>query len=146
MLTLRAATTDELPLFHAMEQDADTSPYILKTSLEQHGRAHACGDIVYLAILDRGELAGYFILALDDDGHSVELRRIVIADKGRGVGQRAMRALEPFCRDRLQRERIWLDVYDFNHRGRHVYESLGYQRFDQKDFEGKRLLFYDKIL
>ena len=144
MIELKIASSKQLPLFHAMEQDADTSPYILPTTLEQHQQAFDHDDIIYLSIYENGEVAGYFILALDADGSSVELRRIVVARKGRGTGSSAIGALETFCRDRLKRKRIWLDVFDFNARGRQVYTRLGYRPFDQQDFEGKQLLFYEK--
>lgn len=146
MIELRAASEQQLPQFFDMEQDADTAPYILPTTLAQHRQALARADIVYLSILEDSELGGFFILALDADGRSVELRRIVIARKGRGTGHRAITALELYCRDCLQRSRIWLDVYDFNRRGMHVYSSLGYTEFDQQMFQGKRLLLYQKEL
>lgn len=129
-----------------MEQDVDTAPYILPTTLQQHRQALARDDTIYLSINDNGVLSGYFILVLDADGSSIELRRIVIANRGRGTGQRAMRALETWCLETLQRRRIWLDVFDFNTRGRHVYSKLGYDRFDQRDYQGKQLLFYEKNL
>ena len=146
MIELDHASTEQLPLFHAMEQDVDTAPYILPTTLEQHQQALACEDIIYLSINDDGILRGYFILALDADGSSVELRRIVIARRGIGTGQRSMRALETWCLEELRRRRVWLDVFDFNARGRHVYSKLGYEQFDQRDYQGKQLLFFEKYL
>lgn len=143
MIELNHASEEQLPLFHQMEQDADTAPYILPTTLEQHRRAFARDDVIYLSINDNGVVNGYFILALDADGSSIELRRIVIANRGRGTGQAAMRALETWCREKLQRRRIWLDAFDFNARGRHVYSKLGYNQFDQRDYQGKQLLFYE---
>jgi len=146
MIELNYASAEHLPLFHAMEQDADTSPYILPTTLEQHRQTFDRDDIIYLSIDDNGKLAGYFILALDADGSSIELRRIVIASKGQGTGQAALRAVETWCLEKPGRRRVWLDVFDFNARGRHVYSSLGYRLFDQRDCEGKKLLFYEKYL
>ena len=129
-----------------MERDDDTAQYILPTSLEQHQTNFAQTDIIYLSITQQGELAGYFILAPEADSDSVEFRRIVIARKGRGIGQQAIPEMEKFCTRTLNCSRIWLDVYDFNPRGIHLYEKLGYRRFDQGDFEGKRLFFYEKHL
>lgn len=145
-IDLSYASEDQLSLFHALEQDEETAPYILPTTLEQHRQAFAREEIIYLSIQNGATLAGYFILALDSDGSSVELRRIVVGDKGRGTGQAAMRALETWCLENLRRRRIWLDVFDFNSRGRHVYSSLGYRFFEQRDFEGKALLFFEKDL
>lgn len=146
MIELRPARNSELPLFHALEQDPDTAPYILETTLRQHREAFARDDITYLSIGEHGRFAGYLILARDADGISIELRRIVVAERGKGTGKRAMRAVEPYCREVMRRQRIWLDVFDFNRRGRRVYQDLGYRQFDESEFEGKRLLYFEKNL
>ncbi|CAD7850543.1 MAG: hypothetical protein [Olavius algarvensis Gamma 3 endosymbiont] len=145
-IELQVALPEQLALFCELERDPDTAPYVLPTTLEQHRRAFAREEIIYLSIYDRGELGGFFILALDSDERSVEFRRIVVADKGRGTGRRAINTMETYCRDRLQRSRIWLDVFDFNERGRQVYSRLGYQLFDQRTYQGKQLLYYQKEL
>ena len=146
MIELNYAGTEQLPLFHALEQDPETSAYILPTTLEQHRQALDREDVIYLSINHDGALGGYLILALDADGRSVELRRIVTANRSRGIGQAAMRALETWCLDKLRRRRIWLDVFDFNSRGRHVYSKLGYEQFGQRDYRGKTLLLFEKYL
>jgi len=146
IIELQAALPEQLALFCELERDRDTAPYILPTTLAQHRRAFACEEIIYLSIYVRGELGGFFILALDPDKRSVEFRRIVVAAKGRGTGRRAINTMEIYCRNRLQRSRIWLDVFDFNERGRHVYSRLGYQLFDQRAYQGKQLLYYQKEL
>lgn len=48
------------------------------------------------------------------------------ADTNRGYGSDAVRALLAFGFGQLRLERIWLDVYDFNERARHVYERVGF--------------------
>lgn len=146
MVELEPANPAQMPLFSSLEQDPDTAPYILPTTLEQHRQDFAREDIVYLSIYEDGDLGGYMILALDPDGVSVEFRRIVVAHKNRGTGQQAIPAMEAYCRDRLRRSRVWLDVYDFNQRGRHLYARLGYRLFDQQAFQGKLLLLYEKFL
>ena len=146
MIEVSRASFEQLNAFVEMERDNDTAQYILPTSLEQHQANFAQDDIIYLSIMQQGELVGYFILAPESDSNSVEFRRIVVAHKGRGIGQQAIPAMENFCGQRLNCSRIWLDVYDFNPRGIHLYEKLGYRRIGQSDFEGKRLLLYEKQL
>jgi RimJ/RimL family protein N-acetyltransferase len=48
------------------------------------------------------------------------------ADTNQGYGSDALRALIAFGFGELRLERIWLDVYDFNVRARHVYERVGF--------------------
>ncbi len=129
-----------------MEEDAETLPNILPYSLQKHCKEYERADIVYLSIYTAVELAGFFILRLEPDPDSVEFRRIVIANKGMGIGQSAIPAMEDYCRDQLKRTRIWLDVFEFNRRGQHIYEKLGYRFFDSGELDGKKLLFYEKNL
>ncbi|MFV7759751.1 hypothetical protein ACNPKZ_04255 [Shewanella algae] len=46
----------------------------------------------------------------------------------------------------LNASRIWLDVFDINQVGRHIYQKLGYCEFDATEVNGKRLLFMQKWL
>ncbi len=146
MIELRPSTREELPEFAEMETAPDTADYILAYDAARHLAEFERDDIVYLSIYDDQKPVGFFILALEADLGSVELRRIVVAERGRGIGQAAIGSMEKFCRDRLGRSRIWLDAFEFNHRGRHVYEKLGYRFFDRGELNGKTLLFFEKSL
>ena len=146
MIELRESIPGDIPTFIEMEKDADTCGCILPYSLKRHQSEFAKPAFVYLSILNAGELAGFFILVLEADGRSVEFRRIVIAHKGRGLGQVAILAMEDYCRERLERNRIWLDVFEFNRRGQHIYRKLGYRRFDKSEAGDKVLFYYDKAL
>ena len=146
MLELRLSQARELPEFVAMEAAPDTADYILPYDLERHRAEFARDEICYLSIYADERLVGFFILALEDDSPSVEFRRIVIAERGRGIAQAAIGLMEDYCRNELGRKRIWLDVFDFNRRGRHVYQKLGYRYFEQQIYAGKTLLFFDKSI
>lgn len=145
-MRLREARRVELADFVAMERQADTAGFILPAELAEHEAAFDRGEVIYLAIDDDAVLAGFILLAPESGGDSVEFRRIVVRDKGRGAGQWAIRLLEDWCRERWQSRRIWLDVFEFNKRGRHVYEKLGYRQFDSRDLDGTTLCFYEKRL
>jgi len=144
MVEIRESEPTELARFCEMERAADTREYITVSSLQAHRQQFARPDIVYLSIYTDAGLAGYIILALEGDGETVEFRRIVVADKGRGIGRAAISAMEGYCRGRLRRRRIWLDVFESNHRGRHVYEKLGYRLFDTGELRGQKLLLLQK--
>ena len=145
-ISLRRTEASELAGFVVLEQDIDAAAHILPTTLQQHQAQFARDDIVYLTIERGGTTCGFFILVLEQDGNSVEFRRIVVTPRGDGIGQRAIPAMEDWCRDRLGRGRIWLDVFDSNPRGRHVYEKLGYRRFDEAPYDNRILYFYHKAL
>jgi RimJ/RimL family protein N-acetyltransferase len=146
MVEVTRARLADLPLFVQMEQATDTSAFIIPYSYAEHCRKLADPNFVYLSILADGVPVGFFILVLDADGSSVEFRRIVVATKDRGIGQSAIQQMEQFCRTTLGRSRIWLDVFEFNQRGRHIYEKLGYKQCGVGAHDGKRLLLYEKLL
>ncbi len=146
MIRVRRALEVDIPDFVAMEADEDTVEFITPYSLETHASVFRRDDIVYLSIVDETQLLGFLILCLDADGVSVEFRRIVVSEKGRGTGQGAIAEMECFCRATLGRSRIWLDVFEFNERGRHIYEKLGYTRFGAKKHDGETLILYEKVL
>ncbi len=146
MIRIRESRAHELRAFILMEAESDTAEFILPYSLARHREEFEREEIVYLSIFRRHELAGFFILALEADGNSVEFRRIVVDDKGRGTGQQSILAMETYCRHQLKRKRIWLDVFEDNHRGRHVYQKLGYREFDRGELEDRILIFMQKTI
>lgn len=146
MIAIRESQIEELSTFVIMESSEDTLEFIIPYTLEEHQAKFNAPDIVYLSIANNERLAGFIILALDPDGISVEFRRIVVSAKGNGIGQAAIKAMEAYCRTTLQRNRIWLDVFEFNKRGQHIYEKLGYTQFKRRDHKGQPLLFYEKRL
>lgn len=153
VIVLRPMAEEELEGAHALSETEEARDFLLPVSLERFQADYSRTGIVYLSIVEREPApvetktpAGYFILVLEPDGASVECRRVVVGPKNRGIGKRAMTLLDRYCRDHLDRRRIWLDVYDFNERGRCVYESCGYRYTGQAERDGKTLWFYEKHL
>lgn len=129
-----------------MEQARDTKRFIVPYSEAEHIRSIRDPRFEYLRILDSSGVVGFMILVLDPDPGSVEFRRIVVSPRGRGVGQSAIRLMEEYCRSSLHRQRVWLDVFEHNSRGRHIYEKHGYLRCGEAGHGGERLLVYEKRL
>jgi len=77
---------------------------------------------------DGVERVGYALVHLDFKSERFELRRIVIAQKGRGYGRESMEALLKYAFETLKFNRFWLDVYPDNAVGIKLYESLGLHR------------------
>ena len=147
MVTLRLSDISELVTFQAIENQPHARQFIIDTTTGTHRRNFADPDIVYLSIDNvAGKLAGYFILALERDTASVEFRRIVIDRDERGIGQAAIRQMERYCREELAAKRIWLDVFEDNEVGRHIYSKLGFTHFKTESYQGRTLLFYEKSI
>lgn len=144
-LALAPAVVDDLAAFVALESDAEARQFVRGESLGEHRGNFVQPDLRYVRIETNEALVGFFLLALDADEHSVEFRRVVVGPRGQGIGQRAVTALDDYVRA-LGRKRIWLDVFDDNRRGIHVYEKLGYTHFGQELYAGRTLLKYEKWL
>jgi len=147
MIKLRKSKEVELRKITEMEHQPHAKAFINGSNLSTHQKGFNDQNIIYLSIINNdGELAGYFILALDTARREVELRRILVDQDQRGIGQIAIGQMETYCREELEFKKIWLDVYEDNVKGRHIYEKLGYKFFKEGNFNGRKLLYYQKAL
>ena len=144
-LALEAVSFEELEIIGAMEA-GEARDYIIPYSLEKHQQEFMKSAVIYKAIRHGKNPAGFVMLALDPDGVSVELRRIVVSQPGHGIGVRALEAVRALCRSELGRKRIWLDVFETNYRAKHVYEKVGYSCFGKTEHEGRTLLLYETLV
>ncbi len=147
MISLQRATREELEKFDILDRQEHASRFILRTGLKKHQQYFDDPNVTHLAIRNsHGELCGYFILVVETETNSVEFRRIIIAQDNLGVGQIAIKEMEAFCRREFGVKRIWLDVFEDNAIGRHIYPKMGYQWFKEELLEERKLLFFEKEL
>jgi len=146
LIRLRQSREDEISSFVDMERLEGTSEFIIPYSKELHFEEFLKSDVHYLSILSNDSLVGFIILVVESDTNSVEFRRIVVASKGQGIGQSAILEMEKYCAQVLTCSRIWLDVFESNNRGKHIYEKLCYKAFKTDNSDGKTLLFLEKKL
>ena len=124
---LRPTTENDLPFVVETERDAAQSRYVSEQSKEQHAIYLTDPNIRHLIIENEERAAGYLILAgLNDPNESIEFRRMVVAEKGTGLGRKALRLAKAIVFEELGAHRLWLDVKDFNIRARHLYETEGF--------------------
>ncbi len=111
----------------SVESHPENARFVEQWSGEQHLRCMERNDSLHWIVEDAGVPIGYAILqGADDPGHSVLLRRIAIAGKGRGHGRGAMTLLARYCFDILRFHRLWLYVALGNRRARRLYDRLGF--------------------
>jgi len=127
MVQLRRARPDEFQRFADWEIDEAVSPFVNHDTAEDHAARAAQAAATYFAIEREGLIDGFVILMLDPDGRSVEVRRVVVATRDLGTGQAALAEVLRYCRDVLNRRRVWLDVNIHNARAQHVYKKLGFE-------------------
>ncbi|WEM43843.1 GNAT family N-acetyltransferase [Photobacterium sp. DA100] len=145
MLKLERSKVEDADFFFEIERLSGTEEFIIPYSLEKHRELIGSNEPIYLSVFHNDELVGFIILH-QESSEAVEFRRIVILSKGRGLGQLAIKAMERFCSKELGCSRVWLDVFESNVRGLHIYRKLGYKPFKTSIYDGQRLLFMEKSL
>ena len=128
-IAFRRTTEADLELVMMMEGDDNNAPYIRLWSIEQHRYAIADKNIAHLTVLSvpDSEILGYIILVgLENSDRSIEFKRIVINNKGVGLGRASVRLVKKFAFKNLGAHRLWLEVMEHNHRALELYESEGF--------------------
>ena len=127
-LKLKPTECKDLPKIIEWENHPDNSSFIGSYSLERHRQVISDPNERHLKFVDQqNTMIGYAILAgFNHPHHFIELRRIVIAPKGKGYGRQAFKLLKKHCFEKTDCHRLWLDVYDFNKRARKLYRSEGF--------------------
>jgi RimJ/RimL family protein N-acetyltransferase len=129
MLRLRNTTIDDLDFVLAAEQHPDNSPFVGQYSREQHQQIIMSPDTAHLIaerLIDR-QVVGFLMLwSLNSQHESIELRRLIITEKGQGYGRAALRLARTLAFEDYGAHRMWLDVKEHNHRARALYRSEGF--------------------
>jgi len=123
-LAIRATTEDDLPFVLGAEAATD---FVRHWSPDEHRALMADAHAGHWTVEADAVPAGFLILrGLDSPDRSLELKRIVIAEPGRGLGRLTLRLLKKVAFERLAVHRLWLDVMQHNARARHLYASEGF--------------------
>lgn len=126
-LWMRPTAENDLPFVVRIELQEAGSGFVTAEGLGRHMQYLADPDVGHLIIESGPEVVGYLILAgLTDPNENIELRRIVISEKGRGYGRAAVRMAKMAAFSELKAHRLWLDVKTYNERARHLYETEGF--------------------
>ena len=127
MLQLKFTKKADLQIVLKIENDVEIAAFIGAYSLERHQQVIDSKDELHLTFAANEKLIGYAILmGLENPNDCIELKRITIAEKGKGYGRAALKLIKKYCFEKLSCHRLWLDVFDFNERARHLYRSEGF--------------------
>ncbi len=128
-LIIRSATEADIAGIMALEQHPANCHFVWQGSRAQHQSEIAAADYflwVFQLKVDKSSV-GFALSKIDRSSDVFELRRIVIADKGKGYGSEALRAILKYAFEALNINRFWLDVYPDNVVAIALYEKLGMQ-------------------
>lgn len=130
-ILIRPTTKNDLDFVVAAENAAENKAYIFQWSSEKHLAALSNPDIAHLLIESAPDKRpiGYAILTgLQNPHHSLELMRLVIAEKSQGFGRAALELIKKLAFEEWQAHRLWLDVIDHNLRAQHLYTTAGFRQ------------------
>lgn len=128
-IRLRPTMLSDLDYVSSVEHDELNQPFITPWERPQHEGAVRIPDFRHF-IIEAGpeyEHAGFVILqGCRNPQRSVELKRIVLQPKGRGLGRACVRLLKQMAFRDLHAHRFWLDVKTMNTRALALYASEGF--------------------
>ena len=126
---LRPTMQSDLEFVLSIESDPVNLPFITPWERTQHEAAIRFPDFRHF-IIEGGEgldAVGFLILIGCKSPHqSLELKRMVVRDKGRGFGRAALRVAKKVAFDDLGAHRFWLDVRTNNPRAKALYDGEGF--------------------
>jgi diamine N-acetyltransferase len=123
----RRTRPDDVAYVCGLERDPVNAPNVTAWSAGEHLETLTDADCLHLIVERDGERAGFVILAdLLRPSRVRQLLRIVIADKGRGLGRATLRECARIAFEEHAAVRLWLDVKVHNTRARALYEREGY--------------------
>jgi len=145
MISVRTSKFEELNEFSILNKQHHVVNHLSIKSLEVLKQEFENENYLFLSIvLASGQLAGYIILVTGDNLNTIQLKRILVNENHLGIGQKAIKEMENYCRTVLKINRIWLDVFKNNSRAIHIYEKLGYKVFKEGEEGLREVIFYEK--
>jgi RimJ/RimL family protein N-acetyltransferase len=128
-VSLRPTMLSDLDFVVSVEQDAANRPFITPWERTHHEGAVRFPDFRHFIIEvgPESKRSGFVIFQGCRNPHgSVELKRIVLAPKGQGLGRACARLLKKLAFTQLHAHRFWLDVKALNTRALKLYASEGF--------------------
>ena len=144
MIRIRASLAGDLPFVTELERHPDNRELIGQWTDDEH-RAGIEGRErwTHWIVEQDGRQAG-FIISRDcrEQGAGIYMKRILVRDKDRGIGQAALKAFLDRSRDLYATSDIWLIVRRENLRAQAVYRKLGFEPFEP---QGDAARNYDEV-
>jgi diamine N-acetyltransferase len=121
------ATPEDIPALMAIERRPGYEQLVGRWEADRHEAEMANPATLYFALRESGGLAGFaIVLSLDEPNRRAHLKRIAVAEPGRGDGARLLRGLLDHLFVETEINRLDLDVFAGNARARQAYEKAGF--------------------
>jgi len=119
------AAESDIPYIMRLEQHPENRKFVRQGTVEEHTIEVNSPEYFVIIIKERFDRIGYMLCHMDNENSSFELRRMIIQHKSKGYGRSAIKGLIKYSMEELRFHRFWLDVYEDNETGIHLYESIG---------------------
>ncbi|XKH61117.1 GNAT family N-acetyltransferase [Halomonas sediminis] len=128
-IRLRLTRPEDIAFVREVESAPENQNLVEQWPADKHLDVLHEAHCKHLIIEDEdGAAAGYAILeGLQRPEKTVLLRRIVVARKHRGIGDRALEAIERYCFDELGLPELKLEVHDDNSKAIDLYRRHGFE-------------------
>ncbi len=128
-IALRPTTEADLDYVIKMERSPENAPFIRQWSIQQHQSAISDDNMAHLIVQKTpdNKAIGYIILVgLENPDQSIELKRMVIEEKSKGLGRESLQLVKKMVFENLGAHRLWLEVMEHNDRAIQLYKSEGF--------------------
>ena len=128
---LKRTLPEEIDLIFKMENQVENVKFVSPYNKKRHLEVIENKDEEHLTVWQKKttKIVGFIILSgLQNPNLSLEFRRIVIQEKGKGIGRQCLQLVKRYCFDELKFHRLWLDVFEDNLRAIHLYQSEGFKK------------------
>ena len=128
-VTLCMTSAEDLNWVISTEQDKANASFVYQWSQLQHLAALSDDNLRHYIVKDvkNDKKLGYVILDdVKNSSHSINLRRVVVCEKGHGIGRETIKLIKAIVFKQLRAHRLWLDAFVDNHVAIALYASLGF--------------------
>lgn len=128
-VVLRDSSEEDIEYAMDLERRPENAPYVRQWSVDQHRHAIKDSNFAHFMVKGRQDsgIKGFVILiGLDDPDNNLQIKRIVIHEKGKGFGRAVMKAVKHYAFTRVKCHRLWLEVVEGYDRARQLYASEGF--------------------
>jgi RimJ/RimL family protein N-acetyltransferase len=128
MLSFRYAVGSDAPFIMQTQGQQEVAAYVGSANEGEIAASLVDPDQAYLIALDddRVPVGFAYLRQLRRPERSIELFRLAIADRNKGLGAAFLNLIMAEAFGPLNANRLWLDVFPENARARHVYQRLGF--------------------
>ncbi|HOJ77348.1 MAG TPA: HAD-IA family hydrolase [Bacillota bacterium] len=129
-LIIRRTEQTDIGFVTEAENHPENSMFVSQWTEKEHLQALQDEAVLHLTIETKlnKKRVGYLIIAgINNPNKNIELKRIVIVDKGLGYGKETIQLIKNLIFKQYNAHRLWLDVKLNNIRARTLYQAAGFK-------------------